>query len=157
MASQISIGKIKPGQMLWALSSPRPYWPSIVCKFASKEAAEDGSVYVKFCVSKESSWVHLDNVFEFNGHPSFIAKKQYMKSVSLNQFKVHLNRFSFYSSFFFLLLFVLQKMTKEEFDKAFDVSSNEDWRKAVTEATLLMTIKSNLTFRLCVFDLLNLK
>lgn len=86
MASQVSVGNIYAGQMLWALRTP--YWPSIVCASDSGTIRNANnlriqSVHVTFCASnRKSAWVQLENVFEFNGYESFMAKKRSMKSVN---------------------------------------------------------------------------
>lgn len=89
MASQISVCGYHSGQMLWARTNKDPYWPSIVCPSDSGQIVDDASqqsVHVRLCASSVNKrnryWVKLENVFEFEGYESFLAKKRSMKTVS---------------------------------------------------------------------------
>lgn len=147
MALQMSICSTYSGKMVWALCSKYPYWPSIVYPVDSGEVpgvCPNKSVYVKFCASNRNGcWVKLENIFEFNGHESFVAKKRSMKTVS------GVMPLCFTGVYFFLYK---QILSEDDFKTAFETKNNEGWREAVIEATFILS--KDLDSRLIVFDTL---
>lgn len=88
MASQISASGYHSGQMLWALTSKSPYWPSIVCPSDSGQILDESpqqSVHVRFIgyygQNRNNFWVKFANVFDFEGYESFVEKKLSMRTV----------------------------------------------------------------------------
>ncbi|KAJ6641712.1 putative histone-lysine N-methyltransferase Mes-4 [Pseudolycoriella hygida] len=76
---------------------------------------------------RNNQWVELENVFEFNGHESFLAKSLTMKSI----------------------------LSKTDYKKAFDTSNYDEWHYALAEATLLM--KEEPKIRLIYLDLFKMR